>query len=124
MDKSHYFYRTAVYADNNGKAALADINNPAQLSPLEPWFGLIIPLADGKHTIDELIVHVARSYQGGAPAELDRTLMSVVERLVDGKLLVTSEKPVELPYYLTLPIEQLDVEKAKDLMAKDGLSLQ
>jgi hypothetical protein len=124
LDNSHYFYRTAVFADNNGQPALADINNPTQVTPLEPWFGLVYPLADGKHTFGELTQHVAQSYQGNPPPDLHKTLVSVLERLIEGKLIATSDKAVELPYYLTRPVELLNVEKAKELMAKDGLTLQ
>jgi hypothetical protein len=124
LDKSLYFYRTAIYTENNGEPALADINNPTRITPLEPWFGVVVPLADGQHTLGELIECIAYRYQGNAPANLEQTLESVVERLIEGKLLVTSTEKAELPYYLAQPIEHLDIEKAKNLMAEDGLTLQ
>lgn len=123
LDKSLYFYRAAVYSESGGEVALADIHHPDRTTPLEPWFGLVIPLADGQHTLNELFRFIAQRYQGNPPANLDETLTSVVERLVEGKLVVLSEAPVQLPYYLSQAIEYLDLEKAQKLMAEDGLTL-
>jgi hypothetical protein len=54
------------------------------------------------------------------PADFEKTVESVFERLVEGKLVIFSEESVELPYYLAEPIESLDIEKAKKLMIEDG----
>ncbi len=122
MDHSLYFYRAAVYTELDGDVALTDINNPQLRSPLEPWFGVVIQLADGQHTLGELLQCIAQRYQGSPPANLEATLASVVERLVEGKLLVLTEAVVELPYYLSQPLEYLDLEKARKLMAEDGIT--
>lgn len=122
MEKSEYFYRTAVYTERNGQIALADINAPERTTPLEPWFGLVIQLADGQHTLDELMQLLTQRYQGNPPDNLEETVSSVIERLVEGKLLALSNQSVELPYYLSLPIEHLDIDKAKEHMNKDGLT--
>ena len=123
MDKSEYFYRTAVYTERNGEVALADIDAPERTTPLEPWFGIVIQLADGQHTISELLQHLIQRYQGNPPPNLEETVSSVIERLVEGKLLSLSNKSVEMPYYLSQPIEHLDIDKAKEHMKKDGLTL-
>ncbi len=124
LNPSHYFYRTAVYCENNGQPALGDIHNPAHITPLEPWFGIVIPLADGQHTLGEMMHNITQRYQGNPPANLEQTLASVVERLIVGKLLVTTTNPVSLPYYLAHPLEMLDIDKAKQHMIEDGLTLQ
>ena len=124
MNKSHYFYRTAVYCENGGQPALCDIHKPAHITPLEPWFGVVIPLADGQHTLGEMLQNISQRYQGNPPNNLEQTLASVIERLIEGKLLVTTAEPVTLPYYLAHPVEMLDIERAKQLMAEDGLTLQ
>lgn len=111
-----------VFTRKAGIVALADINNPQESTKLEEWFGVVISLADGKHTLQELTDFMAQQYQQ-KPDRLDDTLESVIERLLEGKMLKLSEKAVELPYYLAAPIEQLDIEKAQKLIAEDGYSV-
>lgn len=119
MDSDLFFYRTAVFTRTNDKIALVDINEPQNQTPLDDWFGVIVSLADGKHTIRELISYLGKHYQQ-TPDNLAETLHSIVTRLVEGKILKLSSDAVELPYYLTLPIEQLDITKAKQLIEQDG----
>ncbi len=122
MDKSHYFYRTVVFTRKAGIIALADINNPQETTELEEWFGVVISLADGKHTLQELTSFMVKQYQQ-VPESLADTLESVIERLIEGNMLKLSEKAVELPYYLSAPIEQLDIEKAQTLIKEDGYTV-
>jgi hypothetical protein len=122
LDKAQFFYRTAIFTRKAGKVALADINNPTDTTELEEWFGVVVSLADGQHTIKELIDHMGGQYQQ-PPERLEETLDSVIERLIEGKMIQLSEKEVELPYYLASPIEQLDIEKAKKLMKEDGCDI-
>ena len=122
LDKSQYFYRTVVFTRKAGIVALADINNPQETTELEEWFGVVISLADGKHTLQELTDFMAKQYQQ-IPTSLNDTLESVIERLIEGKMVKLSEQAVELPYYLAAPIEQLDIEKAQNLIAEDGYSV-
>ncbi len=119
MNTSQFFYRCATFTRENGSVALADIHNPKQTSELEEWFGVVISLADGLHTIQELVDYMANQYEA-SPENLDETISSVIERLVDGKMIQLSDNKVELPYYLASPIEVLDLDKAKKLMVQDG----
>ena len=75
-----------------------------------PRYGL------GAH--QELIDYMSRQYQS-VPANLEKTLHSVIERLEEGKIIQLSEKAFDLPYYLASPIEELDIEKAKSLIKED-----
>jgi len=122
LNKSQYFYRTVVFTRQGNKVALADIYHPEKNTELEQWMGIVISLADGTHTLQELVDFMRSHYQQ-APEKLEDTLESVVERLVAGKMIVLSEKTIQLPYYLASPIEQLDLEKAKLLMKEDGYTL-
>ncbi len=118
MNNTQYFYRTTVFTQQNNQVALADINAPDKVSPLEGWMGIVISLADGQHTIQQLIDYLAQQYPQ-APANLEKTLHSVIERLEEGELLKLSEQAVTLPYYLASPIETLDLDKARSLINKD-----
>ncbi|MBV1952494.1 MAG: PqqD family peptide modification chaperone [Cycloclasticus sp.] len=118
MNNTQHFYRTTVFTQQNNQVALADINAPDKVSPLEGWMGIVISLADGQHTIQQLIDYLAQQYPQ-APANLEKTLHSVIERLEEGELLKLSEQAVTLPYYLASPIETLDLDKARALINKD-----
>jgi hypothetical protein len=119
--KSQYFYRTVIFSKQGEKISLVDIHDPGKEAiAFEPWLGIVISLADGQHTIQELIDSVASRYAGGPPDELQRTLDSAIERLVEIGMVKMSDESIELPYYLSMPIERLDLERAKQLMAEDG----
>ncbi len=117
MNNTQYFCRTSVFTQQNNQVALADVNAPDKVAPLEGWMGIVISLADGQHTIQQLIDYLAQQYPQ-APVNLEKTLHSVIERLEEGDLLRLSEQAVTLPYYLASPIEQLDLDKARALINK------
>ena len=55
MNNTQYFYRTAIFTRENNQVALVDIYHPEQLTPLDDWLGTVVSLADGGHTIQELV---------------------------------------------------------------------
>lgn len=119
MDNTKYFYRNVIFSSNDNHISLVDINNPDRVTALDDWLGMVVSLADGQHTIKQMIDYISKQYRE-APANLEETLHSVIERLEEGKIIQLSKMAVSLPYYLTLPIEKLDVEKAKKLIVDDG----
>ena len=120
MDTTKYFYRNVIFSKKDKKVLLVDIHNPEKNNQeLEPWFGLVLQLADGQHTIDELFNLLTNKYSGTPPENLKKTIHSVIERLSNSNLIVLTESITELPYYLSQPIEYLDLEKAKELLEKD-----
>jgi len=121
VDTSQYFYRTVVFSKLGDKVSLVDIHDPDK-EPLtfEPWLGVVVIRADGQHTVRELIDSIAGQYQGQPPRDLQRTLQSAIERLAETGVVKLHDKPVELPYYLSLPVEHLDLEQARQSMADDG----
>ena len=121
LDKSKYFCRTIVFSSEKDKITLVDINNPSEnRHPLEPWLGLIYSLADGQHTLQQLIEYLTGLYKGTPPDELEKTVDSVIQRLTELGVVKLVEQPVDLPYYLSLPTEQLDLEAARQSMIDDG----
>ena len=121
MNKLHYFYRTVVFATQEDKVLLVDINNPREETPaLEPWLGTIVSLADGQHTIQQLLDHLTAQYERPPPDNLEKTVASVIERLTGAEVVRLSDEPVILPYYLLVPAEKMDLDMAKRLMAEDG----
>lgn len=120
MDKSKYFSRTKVYTKQEDKVALLDKEDLNKTIPLEPWLSLVFSLADGRHTIGELIVHLESRYGGQPPADLHKTIASVIDRLLNMDALQLSDEAILLPYYLELPHEDQDIEKAREFMLQDG----
>ena len=121
MDKSQYFYRIAFFSMQEDKVSLLEANDlSAKTPPLDPWLGVVVSLADGQHTIQQLIENLAGQYHGAPPQELERTIESVIERLTETEVLKLADQAVVLPYYLSLPTEKLDMEMARRLMTDDG----
>jgi hypothetical protein len=121
MDSSQYISRCVVFSKKGDKVSLVDLYNP-DVEPFvfEPWLGLVVALADGQHTIRELISHASQHYANGPPSGLDSTMESAVKRLSETGAVRLSDEPIELPYYLTLRAERLDVPRALRLMAENG----
>ena len=123
MDTSQYFYRTVIFSKQGEKISLVDIHDPEKEAlAFEPWLGVVVSLADGQHTIRELIDGIASRYDGEPPGELQRTLESAIERLMETEVIKLNDEPVELPYYLSLPVERMNLEQAKQSMVDDGHS--
>lgn len=96
------------------------MHDASATQPLEPWLGRVFLLADGSHTVQQLIDLLIGHYGGNPPPTLAKTVDSVIERLHDSKVIALSNEPVTLPYYLTLPADELDKERANRLMLEDG----
>ena len=121
MDNSQFFSRLVTFTRKDGQIGIADINQPDKISPLDDWLGVVVSLADGHHTIQEMINFLGRQYsQQQAPENLEKTIHSVIERLVEENVIQLSTRITSLPYYLAMPIEALEIEKAKALMTEDN----
>ena len=121
MNNEQYFYRRAIFTRRDNQIALADINQPDHVTPLEDGLGTVVSLADGHHSIQQLIDYVGGQYTE-CPANLQQTLHSVIERLLEGKLIGLSDSAVTLPYYLAEPLEDLDLKVARTQIEEDGFN--
>ena len=122
MNNSRYFYRTVVFTKKNSQVALVDINQPENITPLDEWLGTVVSLADGHHSIQEMIDYMSKRYST-PPPNLEKTLHSVIDRLLESKFIKLSESAVTLPYYLAEPIEELDLERARKQIQEDGYNI-
>jgi len=120
MDRAKYFFRVVPFSMEGGKVSLVDVHDPGQRNELDAWLGTVVSLADGQHTLQELIDYLASQYQEGAPDGLDKTIESVIDRLVQIEVIRLSDEAIPLPVYLSLPVEAQDVEEMKQLMISDG----
>jgi hypothetical protein len=121
MNNEQYFYRRAIFTRRDNQIALIDINQPDRVTPLDDWLGTVVSLADGHHSIQQLIDYVGSQY-AEPPANLQQTLHSVIERLHEGKLIGLSDTAVTLPYYLAEPVEDLDLKVARTQIEEDGFN--
>jgi hypothetical protein len=121
MDSSQYISRCVVFSKKGDTVSMVDLSDPdAEPLVYEPWLGMVVTLADGQHTVEELISYASQHYAKSPPSGLDATIESAVKRLSDTGTIRLSDEPIELPYYLTLPAERLDVPRALRLMAENG----
>jgi hypothetical protein len=81
---------------------------------------MVVAMADGQHTIGQLIDYLQQQYNGSPPADLEKTIESVIDRLTEAETVMLTDEPVDMPYYLSLPAEQLNLDKARQMMAEDG----
>ena len=58
MNTAHYFYRNIIFSKKENQISLININNPEETEILDPWFSMVIQLADGQHTIAELLIFI------------------------------------------------------------------
>jgi hypothetical protein len=120
LNHSHYFSRTTVYRVAGDTVSLIDVHDNNAVTPLDPWMGAVIALADGQHTVAQLMQHMAGQYPNGAPANLAETIGSVIQRLSDSGALKLTPEAVTLPYYLAMPLDAQEPKLATELMVNDG----
>lgn len=120
IDRSQYISRCVVFSKQGEAVSLIDLHNPdAEIHTYEPWLGLVVSLADGQHSVDELISYASQHYGQNAPEGLAATIDSAVERLSETGTIALSDEPNELPYYLMHPVERLDIPRAQHLLTED-----
>ncbi len=120
MEHAHYFKRNTVYKSDGDDISVIDVQENNAVTALDPWMATVVLLADGQHTIDQLIQHMTRQYPNEAPDNLVETIESVMSRLVDSGVIELTSRPTLLPYYLRIPLDEQDPKKATELMVSDG----
>ncbi|KAB2877333.1 hypothetical protein F9K33_16530 [bacterium] len=116
---SKYFIRTVTYSMLKEQVVLHERGRP-QMTTVDEWPQLVFLSADGKHTVADFIAAVSRQYSGGAPKGLPEQTRQVIRDVAAHGYIVLMSKPQKLPYYLSMPIEQQDPVRSKQLMEADG----
>lgn len=120
--ENHYLYRTARYSRVERDVTVLNSDHVPSTIQLTPWEIKLFEAADGIHTLGQLIHGIANEYKNPklVPDNLDGVLLGLLDVLIkDRRILDLSETPVELPYYLSLPMNEQDKAKAHKLMLKD-----
>ena len=120
VDKSKYFHRTVVYTKQKDQVVLVDMHDAKPTPALDPWLGKVYLLADGQHTIQNLVDFISKYYEGTPPKDLLLTIDSVIGRLLEAEIIGLSDAPVNLPYYLATSADKQDPKLATKLMLEDG----
>lgn len=124
LEHAYYFKRNTVYKVDGDDISVVDVKDNNNLTALDPWMARIVLLADGQHTIDQLIQHMIAQYPDGAPSNLMETIESVITRLTESEVIELTMRPSLLPYYLRLPMDEQDPKQATEMMIRDGFISQ
>ncbi len=124
LEHSYFFKRNTVYRVDGDDIAIVDVKQNNALTPLDSWMATIVLLADGQHTINQLIQHLTSQYSEGAPENLIETVESVITRLTESDVIELTMRPTLLPYYLRIAMDEQDPKKATQMMIKDGFIAQ
>ena len=121
MEKhDYYFKRSTVYKIEGDTTSVVDVQDNNAVTPLDPWMARVVLLADGQHTIEQFIHYMTGFYADGAPENLGETIDSVISRLTESNVIELTVRPSILPYYLRIPIDEQEPEKATKMMIADG----
>ena len=116
---SKYFIRNVTFSMLKEQVVLHERDRP-QMTTVDEWPQLVFLSADGEHTVAEFIAQVGRQYSGGAPKGLSEQTRQVIRDLATHGYVAVLSKPKKLPYYLSMPMEQQDPVRSKQLMEADG----
>jgi len=114
-----YFIRDAAYDLIGGRVVVTDRHRPRVVT-LDPWLEVIFAAADGQRTVDQFVTELEAGYADGAPDGLAAQTARFVQSLENDGLIKMIDESMKLPYYLSNPKSELDMDRATELMKKDG----
>ena len=79
------------------------MHNPNMHAPLDEWLGTVVSLADGQHTITDLIAYLGSQYPAGPPDNLGQTIESIIERLVEAQAVLLADTAIVSPSIPSTP---------------------
>lgn len=120
--KNKYFYRLAQWDWLDHENIHVTDNNAPRMITMDPWPQMIFLDSDGQKTIEEYIFELTGKYgrKQPIPEDLDNEVINLIEKLVNDKLIGLSDTKYELPYYIDLPKNKQNSDKARKLMLEDG----
>jgi hypothetical protein len=98
------------FEESENRLFVVDRYSP-RLITLDPWLELLFGMADGKHSVSEMIEALKKGYES-APDGLADLVFDVLSRLVNEKMVELRDSASELPYYLAIPVHQQDHNRA------------
>lgn len=116
---SKYFSRNTCYTMLKDKFVLVERDRPGVVT-MDEWPQLVFLGADGEISVGAFIAALGKQYQGGPPPGLAEQTRGLVKDLAARGYIALHERKRKLPYYLSIPVEQQDQERAKAQMEADG----
>lgn len=99
-----YLSRAARYTDMKAAGiAVIDPRSPRVMT-MDPWPQMIFLMADGEHTVAQLITHLSSQYQGGAPPGLADQVRDIVLLLEREGVVQLHAQPKLLPPEFARPV--------------------
>lgn len=120
MNESKYFFRKIAYIQNGQEVSLVTGFEPIETSPMEPWMSLVFLMADGVHTVEQMHQNLTLRYQGNIPSDYQKTVNSVLNRLLESEAIGLCDEAMNLPPYLKTSFDKQDQKKSMKMMLKDG----
>lgn len=120
--KDLYFVRLAQWDKQKDNNIYVVDNHAPRIITLDPWPQYIFLEADGQKTVSAFIYDIASKYgkHEEIPEKLDASILQEIEGLLELKLIALSKESKKLPYYIELPKQKQNLEKANELMLADG----
>lgn len=107
--KGKYFVRLAPWDWLNREMIhVFDLNSPRVIT-MDPWAQIVYLEADGQKTVHEFVYQMASKYSADEkiPDELDKTILEVMESLLNDKLIELSDTKKDLPEHIKKPRRDL-----------------
>ncbi len=120
--KDKYFIRTMQWDWLNDQMVQIFDNKSPRIITMDEWPQQIYLDASGQKTIGEYILWMANQYAPNTPLDtLDEDIIRMIENLIeDGGMIKLLDQKTSLPYYLDDPKSKQNLDKAYELMKKDG----
>lgn len=88
---------------------------------MEAWHEVAFMAADGEHTVDQFVAHMASQYEDGEPDGLRQQIRQILSTLSDEHVIRIHDDPEPLPPYFAEEYFEKDAEMRKQQMQADGL---
>jgi hypothetical protein len=117
--QDRYFCRCLTYDLANGQTVVIDNKSP-RIITLDPSLVLIFGAADGQRTARQFIAELEACFPGGPPASIAPETHTLMAKMEAQGLIRFTDRPTQLPYYLSMPKSNQDKARALAEMKADG----
>lgn len=93
LERDFYFVRMAPWDHIDAHNIVVFDPHSSKILTLDPWPQLIFNAANGKRTVSEFVHHLAGQYGKKIPAQLDRTIIQEILKLLEDGLIAFSRYP-------------------------------
>jgi hypothetical protein len=114
-----YLSRNVTFRMMGEKVVLIENRRPGVVT-MDEWPQLIFTRANGEVTVGQIIDELRPHFPKGMPQELPIQIKRLVGEMEQAGFISLHSKKRRLPYYLSMPMEQQDLQRSKSEMKADG----